>query len=86
MVGDLAALDAHHIDCLEVDLAVSWSDPKKRPFMRAAVRFVRRHSIAVGKLPVDLRVKARECGPKISVKLSYTRLVRRRAPVAACDR
>src|SRR5215469_7012367 len=44
--------------------------------MRAVVRFVRCYSIVIGKLPVDLRTKVRECGTKIHVELSHTRLVR----------
>ena len=30
--------------------------------MRAVVGFVRCHAIAVGKLPMDLRMKVRKCG------------------------
>jgi hypothetical protein len=60
VVGDLAVLDAHDVHRLEVDLAVSWSDPKKRTFMRAVVRFVPCHPVAIGQLPVDLRMKVRE--------------------------
>jgi hypothetical protein len=37
MIGDLAVLDPHDVDRFEVDLAVSWSDAEKRPFMGAVV-------------------------------------------------
>ena len=74
MVGDLAVLDAHDIDGLEVHLAVGWSDPQESPFMCAVVGFVRRHAIAIGKLPVDLRMKVRECGTHVGVEFSHTRL------------
>ena len=76
MIRDLAVLDGHDIDRLEVDLTVSWSHPKERPFMRAVIRFVRRHPIAIGKLPVDLGMKVRECGTNIAVKLSHAPFVR----------
>src|SRR6266436_2263146 len=79
VVGDPAVLDAHDVDGLQPDLAVSGSDPKKWPCMRAPVGFIRRHSIAVGKLPVDLGMKVRERGANASVEFSYTRLVCRGA-------
>jgi hypothetical protein len=79
VVGDLAVLDAHDIDRVEVYSAVSWSDSEKRPFMRAVVRLVGCHSIAIGKLPVDLRMKVRKCGTKIGVECSHTGLVGSRA-------
>ena len=56
VVRDLAVLDVHNVNRLEVDPPVSWSDPKKQPFMRAIVRFVSYDSSAIGKLPVDLLV------------------------------
>jgi hypothetical protein len=31
MVGDLAVLDTHNVDRLEMNLAISWSDCKKWP-------------------------------------------------------
>ena len=76
MVGDLAILDTHDVDRLEMNLAMSWSDSKKWPFMSAVVRLVRSHSIAISKLPMDLSTEVRECGAKIHVELSHTRLVR----------
>jgi hypothetical protein len=57
VVGDLAVLNAHDIDRLEMDLSVRWSHPKKRPFMRAVICLVGCHSIAVDELPVDLCMK-----------------------------
>ena len=53
VIGDPAGFDAHDIDSFEVDSSVSWSDAKKWSFVCAVVRLVRRHSVAVGKLPVD---------------------------------
>src|SRR5215471_2279161 len=75
MVGDLAVLDAHDVDRLEMNLAMSWSDSKKWPLMSAVVRFVRSHSIAISKLPMDLRMKVRERNPKIGVEFSHTGFV-----------
>ena len=75
MVGDFAMLDTHDVDRLEMDFTVSWSDSKKGPFVSAVVRLVRCHSIAVGKLPVDLRMKVGECGTNIRVEVSYACLV-----------
>ena len=59
MVGDLAVMHTHDGDRLEMSLAMSWSDSKKWPSMSAAVRLVRSHSIAISKLPMDLRIKVR---------------------------
>jgi len=75
MVSDPAILDTHDIDSLEMDLAMSWSDAKKGPFVSAVVRFVCCHSVTVGKLPVDLRVKVRECSTNVRVESSYACLV-----------
>src|SRR5215472_10648316 len=75
MVGDLAGLDTHDVDRLEMNLAMSWSDPKKWPLMSAVVRLVRSHSIAISKLPMDLRMKVRERNTKISVEFSHTGFV-----------
>ena len=79
VIGDLAVLDAHDIHSFEVDPSVSRSDSKKRSLMRAVVGFVRRYPIAIGKLPVDLRMKVRECGTKIGVEFPHARLVWSRA-------
>ena len=75
MVSDLAVLDAHDIDRLEMNLAMSWSDSKKWPLMSAVVRLVRSHSIAISKLPMDLRMKVRERNTKIGIELSRTGFV-----------
>src|SRR5262249_7064042 len=72
VVGDLAVLDTHDVDRLEMNLAMSWCDSKKWPFMRAVIRFVCRYPIAVRKLPVDLCMKVRECDTKIGVEFSHT--------------
>jgi len=71
VVGDLAVLDAHYIDRLEVGLAVSGSDPRKPSLMRAVVGFVRRHAVAIGELPVDPHMKVRKCGTNIGVEFSH---------------
>ena len=75
MVGDLAVLNTPHVDRLEMNLAMSWSDSKKWPLMSAVVRLVRSHSIAIGELPVDLRMEVRERNTKIGVELSHTGFV-----------
>src|SRR5215475_13134392 len=75
MVGDFAVLHTHDVDRLETDFSVSRSDAKKRPFVSAVVRLVRRHSVPVGKLPVDLRMKVGECGTNIRVEFSRACLV-----------
>src|SRR6516225_310960 len=43
--------------------------------MSAIVRLVRSHSIAISKLPMDLRVKVRERNTKIGVEFSHTDFV-----------
>src|SRR6188768_1816403 len=48
VVGDLSLPDAHHINTLEMNLAVSWSDAEKRSLVRAVVRLVCRHPVAIG--------------------------------------
>jgi hypothetical protein len=58
-----------------MDFTVSWSDAKKGPLVSAVVRLVRYHSVAVGKLPVDIRMKVGECGTNIRVEFSYACLV-----------
>jgi hypothetical protein len=75
MVGDFAVLDTHDVNRLEMDFTVSWSDAKKGPFVSAVVRLVRCHSVTIGKLPVDLRMKVGECGTNIPVEFSYACLV-----------
>src|SRR5215472_8157854 len=75
MVSDLAAVDTHDVDRLEMNLAMSWSDSKKWPLMSAVVSLVRSHSIAISKLPMDLRMKVRERNTKIGVELSHTGFV-----------
>src|SRR5215831_5529937 len=76
MVGYFAVLHAHDIDRLEMNLALRWRDAKERSFMRPVVGLVSRHTISIGKLPVDLRVEVRECQTKIGIELPNTRLVR----------
>ena len=75
MVGDLAVLDTHDVDRLEMNLAMSWSDSKKWPLMSAVVRLVGSHSIAINKLPMDIRMKVRERNTKRGVEFSHTGFV-----------
>jgi hypothetical protein len=75
MIGDLAVLDAHDIDRLEMDFTVRWSNAKKGPFVSTVVRLVRCHSVTIGKLPVDVRMKVGECGTNIRVEFPYACLV-----------
>jgi hypothetical protein len=75
MVGDFAVLDPHDIDSLETDFTVSWGDAKKGPFVSAVVGLEGCHSVTIGKLPVDLRMKVGECVTHIRVEFSYACLV-----------
>jgi hypothetical protein len=75
MVGDFSVLHTHDIDRLEMDFTVGWSNAKKGPFVSAAVRLVRCHSVTVGKLPVNLCMKVGECSTNIRVHFSYACLV-----------
>src|SRR5262249_54615964 len=81
MVGDLAVLDTHDVDRLEMNLAMSWSDSKKWPSMSAVIRLVRSHSIAISKLPMDLRMKVRERNTKIGVEFPHGGFVGCRPPL-----
>ena len=78
MVGDLAVLDPHDIYGLEVNSSMSWSNPKKRPFVRAVVGFVCCNPIAIGELPVDLGAEVRERGSNIGVEFPHACFVRSR--------
>src|SRR5215831_9752438 len=75
VVGDFTVLETHDVDGVEMDFSVSWSDAKKVPFMSAVIRLVRCHSVPIGELPVDLRMKVGECGTNIHVELSYACLI-----------
>jgi len=75
MVGDFTVLDTHDVDRLEMDFTVSWSDAKKGSLVSAVVRLVSCHSVTIGKLPMDVRMKVRECGTNIHIEFSYAWLV-----------
>src|SRR5215469_15224405 len=75
MVSDLAVLDTHDVDRFEMNVAMSWSDSKKWPLMSTVVRLVRSNSIAISKLPMDLRMKIRERNTEIVVEFSHTGFV-----------
>ena len=55
--GDLAVAHSHHVDAFKMNFAMSWRNAEKRSFMRAVIRFVCRHPVAIGQLPMDLRMK-----------------------------
>jgi len=75
MVGDFAVVDTHDVDRLEMDFTVSWSHAKKGPVVRTVVRLVSCHSVTIGKLPMDVRMKVRECDTNIHIEFSYAFLV-----------
>ncbi len=77
MLGDPAVADAHHVDGLKVNFAVSWSDAEKISFVCSVVCLVRDHPVAIGKLPMDLWVKVGKCVPNIAVNLAHARFVGR---------
>ena len=77
MVGDLAVANAHHVDGLKVNFAVSWSDAEEISFMCSVVCLVRDHPVAIGKLPMDLWVKVGKCVAHIAVELAHTGFVGR---------
>jgi hypothetical protein len=47
MIGDLSVLYPHHIHTFELDLAMGWSNSKKRTLVSAMIGFVGRHAIAI---------------------------------------
>src|SRR6516162_7438737 len=69
MVCYLAVLHPHHIHRFEINLAMGRSDSEKGTLVRPIVSFVRRHSLAVCKLPMDF-------GVKIGEGLTYVRIER----------
>src|SRR6266850_7377385 len=75
MVRDLSVLHTHHINRFEMNLAMCRSNSKKRALVSPIVSFVRRHTVAVCKLPVDFGVKIGEGLPQVCIKLSYAGLV-----------
>jgi hypothetical protein len=64
VVGDLAVAHAHDVDGFEVNLAPGRRQSPERALMRAMVRLVSRHAIAVRNLPMDLRMKIGKRGAK----------------------
>src|SRR6476620_9854867 len=76
VLGDLAVADAHHVDSLEVNFAVSWSDAEEISFVCSVVCLVRDHPVAIGKLPMDLWVKVGKRVANIAVELTHTGFVR----------
>jgi len=77
VVGDLAVSDPRYVDTLEMNFVVSWSDAKKRSFMRAVICLVCCHPVAIGQLPMDLRVNVGKCVANIAVELSHAHFLGR---------
>jgi hypothetical protein len=77
VVGDPAVLHAHHIDGLELNRTPGRCDAEEVPAMRSVIGLVRRHAIALGKLPVNLGVKIRKRGAEDFVQFAGSGLVRR---------
>jgi len=53
VLGDVAIVHPHGIDCVEVDVASGGGHSEKPPFVRAVVRLEGSHDLAVGGLPMD---------------------------------
>jgi hypothetical protein len=75
MVRDLAVPHTHHIHTLKMDFAMRGSNSKKRTFVSPILSFVRRHTVAFCKLPVDFGVKVRKRLPHAGIQLAHTSLV-----------
>ena len=54
---------------------MSRGNAQKRTLVRPIVGFVRRHPVAIGELPVDLRMKIGERIADIAVEFTHTRFV-----------
>src|SRR4051794_16574774 len=77
MLGNLAVAHAHHIHRFKLDFATRRGDAEEFALVGAMIGFVGRDPVAVGKLPMDLRVEIRESRPEHSIKLACASLVRR---------
>src|SRR5215470_7940710 len=75
VIGYFAVLHAHDIDRLEVNFAMGWSDAEERSFMRPVVGLVGNHTISIGNLPVDLRMKVGKRHAKVGIELPDAGLV-----------
>jgi hypothetical protein len=79
VISDLAVPDPHHVNTLEVNFAVGWGHAQKRPFVGPVVRFVSRYAVAIGELPMNLRVKVGECITNATVECTHPGFVGRHA-------
>ena len=79
VLSDLAVAYAHDVDGLELNFATRRRHAQEFSPVGPVIGLVRRHAVAVGKLPMDVGVKVGERGPKDIVELSRAVLVRRAA-------
>ena len=70
MLGDLPVAHAHNVNGLELNLSAPWSHTEELSQMSPVVGLVGRDPVAIGQLPMDLRMKVGECGTNISVEFS----------------
>jgi len=75
VLGNLAVAHAHHVDGLELDSPACRGAAEELTLMRAMVSLVRRHAIAIGKLPMNVGVEVREGGPENLVEFSGASLI-----------
>src|SRR4051812_11437184 len=64
VLGDLAVAHAHDINGLELNLTARRCHAQEFSPVRPVVGLVRRHAVAICKLPMDFRVKVGKCGPE----------------------
>ena len=64
MFGDSSVAHAHDIDGLESNFPTSRGHAQEFSTVRPVIGLVRRHAVAIGKLPMDVGVKVGERGPK----------------------
>jgi hypothetical protein len=57
VIGDFAVTHTHDIDGLELNLAARRRHAKEFSLVGPVIGFVRRHTVAIGKLPMNLGVK-----------------------------
>ena len=77
VLGDLAVAHAHDIDGLELNFAAGRRHAQEFSPVRPVIGFVRRHAVAIGKLPMDVGVKVGKRSPQDFVELPRAVLVRR---------
>jgi hypothetical protein len=77
MVGDLAALHPHDVDGLELNFTARGRHAEEFAPMRSVIRFVSRHAVTIGKLPMDVGVKVGKRRSEDLVELPGSVFVRR---------